>query len=82
MPKTNLLKIVDPLQKLLDQRATLDAQIEEMKKTLIAAIESEEAPAKAPKVAAGRKPGVKKAEVKTKEPKTRGRKPKKDPEVE
>ena len=76
--KTNLLKIVDPLQKLLDQRAALDAQIAEMKKTLIAAIENEEAPAKAPKaLAAGKKPGAKKAEAKTKEPKARGRKPKK-----
>ena len=74
MTKTNLLKIVDPLQKLLDQRAALDAQIAEMKKTLIAAIESEEAPAKASKVTAGRKPKV----VKTKEPKARGRKPKKE----
>jgi len=79
--KTNLLKIVDPLQKLLDQRAALDAQIAEMKKTLIAAIENEEAPAKPNKPAAGRKPGVKKAEAKTKEPKvTRGRKPKKSPD--
>ena len=76
--KTNLLKIVDPLQKLLDQRAALDAQIAEMKKTLIAAIENEEAPAKPSKASAGRKPGAKKAEAKTKEPKTRGRKPKKD----
>ena len=74
MPKTNLLKIVDPLQKLLDQRAALDAQIAEMKKMLIAAIESEEAPVKAPKVTAGKKPKV----VKTKEPKARGRKPKKE----
>jgi len=82
MPKTNLLKIVDPLQKLLDQRAALDAQIATMKKTLIAAIESEEAPVKAPKVTTGKKPGVKKAEAKTKESKARGRKPKKDPEVE
>ena len=78
MAKTNLLKIVDPLQKLLDQRATLDAQIAEMKKTLIAVIESEDAPVKAPK--AGRKPGVKKVKVKTKG--TRGRKPKKEQEEE
>ena len=75
--KTNLLKIVDPLQKLLDQRAALDAQIAEMKKTLIAVIENEEAPAKPNKPAAGRKPDTKKAEAKTKEPKARGRKPKK-----
>jgi len=76
--KTNLLKIVDPLQKLLDQRAALDAQIAEMKKTLIAAIENEEAPAKPPKISAGRKFTAKKAEAKTKEPKSpRGRKPKK-----
>ena len=68
--KTNLLKIVDPLQKLLDQRAALDAQIAEMKKTLIAAIETEEAPAKPDKPTAGRKPGVKKAVAKTKEPKS------------
>jgi len=76
--KTNLLKIVDPLQKLLDQRAALDAQIAEMKKTLIAAIENEEAPAKPPKASAGRKPGAKKAVAKADKPKTpRGRKPKK-----
>ena len=79
MAKTNLLKIVDPLQKLLDQRAALDAQIAEMKKTLISAIENEEAPAKAPKATAERKP----KEVKAKEPKgTRGRKPKKGQEEE
>ena len=71
--KTNLLKIVDPLQKLLDQRAALDAQIAEMKKTLIAAIENEEAPAKPNKPAAGRKPGAKKAGPKS----SRGRKSKK-----
>ena len=76
--KTNLLKIVDPLQKLLDQRAALDAQIAEMKKTLIAAIENEEAPAKPNNLAAGRKPGAKKAEAKPKQPKSlRGRKSKK-----
>ena len=69
--KTNLLKIVDPLQKLLDQRAALDAQIAEMKKSLIAAIENEEAPAK-PKPAAGRKPKADKAEKPAKAP--RGRK--------
>jgi len=79
MAKTNLLKIVDPLQKLLDQRAALDAQIAEMKKTLITAIESEEAPAKAPKATTGKKP----KEVKAKAPKgTRGRKPKKDQDEE
>jgi len=61
--KTNLIKIVDPLQKLLDQRAALDAQIAAMKKELIAAIENEEAPAK-PKPAAGRKPGPKTVEPK------------------
>jgi len=71
--KTNLLKIVDPLQKLLDQRAALDAQIAEMKKSLIAAIENEEAPAPAkPKPAAGRKPKADKAEKPAKSP--RGRK--------
>ena len=70
--KTNLLKIVDPLQKLLDQRAALDAQIAEMKKSLIAAIENEEAPANKPKPAAGRKPKADKAEKPAKSP--RGRK--------
>jgi hypothetical protein len=76
--KTDLLKITDSLQKLLDQRAVLDEQITEMKKTLIAAIEGENAPAKiAPKPKAGRKPNNKKLkEPKTKEPKRRGRKPK------
>ena len=69
--KTNLTKIVDPLQKLLDQRAALDEQIAAMKKELIAAIENEEAPAK-PKTAAGRKPGAKKDETKATSP--RGRK--------
>jgi len=78
---TNLLKIVDPLQKLLDQRAALDAQIAEMKKTLIAAIENEEAPAKPHKVTAGRKPGVKKAKASA--PKApRGRKAKKNQDEE
>ena len=73
--KTNLIKIVDPLQKLLDQRAALDAQIAAMKKELIAAIENEETPAK-PKTAAGRKPGAKKVEPKAAEAKApRGRKP-------
>ena len=76
--KTNLIKIVDPLQKLLDQRAALDAQITAMKKELIAAIENEETPAKpktAPKTAARRKPGAKKAEPKPAEAKAaRGRK--------
>ena len=72
--KANLLKIVDPLQKLLDQRAALDAQIAEMKKSLIAAIENEEAPAAPakPKPAAGRKPKADKAEKPAKSP--RGRK--------
>ena len=88
---SNLLKIVDPLQKLLDQRSALDEKIAEMKKTLIAAIENDEQtqasktptgrkPA-APKVGAktgrGRKPGAKKAAQKTDKPKAaRGRKPK------
>jgi len=80
--KTNLLKIVDPLQKLLDQRAALDKQITEMKKELIAAIENEEAPVK-PKSTAGRKPGVKKAESKMTETKARrGRRPKNNQDEE
>ena len=47
--KTNLLKIVDPLQKLLDQRVALDVEIAAMKKVLIAAIEDEEASVKSDK---------------------------------
>ena len=76
--KTDLLKITDSLQKLLDQRAVLDEQIAEMKKTLIAAVEGENAPVKAAsKPKAGRKPkDTKLKEPKTNEPKRRGRKPK------
>ena len=76
--KTDLLKITDSLQKLLDQRAVLDEQIAEMKKTLIAAIEGENAPTKAaPKPKAGGKTNnTKLKEPKTNEPKRRGRKPK------
>ena len=74
--KGKLSQIVEPLQKLLDQRAELDKRIEEMKKTLITAIENEDAPVKqtgkGPKAPKAKKVPAKGAIEK----KPRGRKPK------
>ena len=77
--KGKLNQIVEPLQKLLDQRAELDAKIEEMKKTLIAAIENDGMPGKP--AAAGKAPKAKKGgEKPAADKKPRGRKPKKEAE--
>ena len=77
--KGKLSQIVEPLQKLLDQRAELDKKIEEMKKTLIATIENDGEPAKqtAGKGPKAKKESVKKAPVKESiEKKPRGKKTK------
>jgi len=77
--KGKLSQIVEPLQKLLDQRAELDAKIEEMKKTLITVIENDGEPTKQ---AGGKGPKAKKEVTKKKsakgsiEKKPRGRKTK------